>query len=120
MDILNKYKKADGTVDYQAMAFFLKTDTSAKNSMAKIKAVYNAELDKKIQREKATYYNRQVALTKAASESTPYMNSVFGQHLGRIDSATYYRWKLVDPTFWSDINNINKYMRDNPEAKRRH
>jgi hypothetical protein len=33
-----------------------------------------------------------------------------------VDARTWFRWQQVDPHFWSDTKNIEKFTKDNPIA----
>lgn len=118
MDLSDKYKKQDGSIDYAGMSFFLKTDTNARSSIQAIQKARKEYLIAKIEQEKREYMDRQVKCQKNAMETVARDNSVLGRHRGRIDGRTYFRWLKEDPYFWMDRKNVDKFLRQNKELDR--
>lgn len=40
-----------------------------------------------------------------------------GELIGMVDARIYHRWEEAEPGFWSDKNNVDKFLKDNPELR---
>ena len=74
-------------------------------------------LKEKIAKHKATYINRQIAINKQAMQDGGINHNVLGHRVGSIDPDMYYYWKRIDPTFWANKRNVNRFLQQNPEMK---
>lgn len=64
-----------------------------------------------------TASDRMKALSKAASETTVFQSEVLGRSMGVIPKDIYAERMRDDPFYWYDKKNVEKFFKENPEAK---
>lgn len=103
---------------YHDLMNLIKNDAAPGETLERLKWVAERRLKKTVENEKLNYKKRQEYLTARSQKELPYMNTVFGQHLGRIDAATYHRWKAMGLD-WHNPKEVERFFQDNPEMRHR-